>query len=505
MKLFTTRQIADIDQYTIIHEPIADVDLMERAAMQMTKWIVRNISPDKRLLFFAGPGNNGGDALAMARQLSNYEYCCEVYLLPAPSVLRNAPAINWKRLQEQGKVKCAYLNDSDDFPKITDDDVLIDGLFGSGLSRPLSGLAAELVQYLNQFPNLVIAVDIPSGLMGEDNAPNQQQPIVRADVTLTLQFPKISFFFSENSEYVGEWEVLPIGLHPDAIESMASSYVYVQKQEVAPCFDVRPRFAHKGNFGHALLIAGSQGKMGAAVLASKACLRAGVGLLTAHVPQCGYPILQTAVPEAMVDLDQHDMFFTNYPALSRFSAIGIGPGLDQKRNTVRAFLSLLESFGKPLVLDADALNILSENREALQKLPEGSILTPHPGEFRRLVGDFSSDYEALQKQIEFAQTTRCVVVVKGAYTRIVSPEGKVYFNSTGNPGMATAGSGDVLTGIVLGLLAQGFDPVDAAVAGVFVHGLAGDLAAAKKSEYALVAGDLVRYLGKAIRSLTSFD
>ncbi|MEN8116349.1 MAG: NAD(P)H-hydrate dehydratase, partial [Bacteroidota bacterium] len=449
----------------------------------------------------AGPGNNGGDALAVARQLANLDFMCEVYLLDFGKELKGSPAINRQRLEEQGKVKLKRINTINDFPEIGETDVIVDGMFGSGLSRPLEGLPADIVGEINQHLNTIVAIDIPSGLMGEDNSENIQKNIVRADNTLTLQFPKISFLFAENEEYTGRWEVLPIGLHPDGIEQVTSDYWYNEKEDIAEKIPVRSKFEHKGTVGHALLIAGSFGKLGAAVLASKGCLRAGVGLLTSHVPRTGYPIIQTAVPEAMASVDRHDSMFTEFPDLTLFSAIGVGPGLDRKQNSCKALCALLENSKVPLVIDADALNILSENKEWFKKLPEGSILTPHPGEFRRLVGETSNSYQRIQKQVEFSKEYNCIVVLKGAYTSVSTPGGKLCFNSTGNPGMATAGSGDVLTGVILGLLAQGMPSADAALIGVFVHGLAGDLAVREKSEISLIAGDIIEYMGRAFLSI----
>ncbi len=497
MKLFATKQIAEIDKYTIENEPIADIDLMERASLQMTNWLLQHFSTEQKLVFFAGPGNNGGDALAVARQMSEFDYQCEVYLLDFGKELKGSPAINWKRLEDSRLVKLSKISSIGNFPEVEESDVIIDGLFGSGLSRPLEGLPAQIVQKINQLLNVIVAVDIASGLMGEDNSGNKSEHVVRADFTLTLQFPKISFLFAENEPFVGQWEVLPIGLHPDGIDKTASPFVLLEENEIADLIPQRAKFDHKGTYGHALLIAGSYGKMGAAVLASKACLRAGVGLLTTHVPHIGYPIIQTAVPEAMVSIDQHDSIFTDFPDLNQFTAVGVGPGLGKKNNSCKALCELLEKSEVPLVIDADGLNILSEHKEWLEKLPEGSILTPHPGEFRRLVGETANSFDAIQKQQAFAENFKCIIVLKGAHTSVASPDGNVFWNTTGNPGMATAGSGDALTGIILGLLAQGMSSLNAALLGVYVHGLAGDLAAKEKSEFSLVAGDIIEKLGKA--------
>ena len=503
MKLFTTKQIAHIDKFTIENEPISDIDLMERAALQITHWIVKRYSSVQKMLIFAGPGNNGGDALAIARQLADFDYQCEVYLLDLGKELKGSPQENWKRLEDQRKVKLIRIKKEDDFPKTEMSDIIIDGLFGSGLSRPLEGLPAKIIGKINQLNNQVIAIDVPSGLMGEDNTSNIPDNIIKADYTLTFQFPKISFLFVENEIYTGKWEVLPIGLHPEGIKNTPSDFLFIEQRDIDNFMPPRTKFSHKGNFGHALLIAGSYGKIGAAVLASRSCLRSGVGLLTTHIPRLGYSVLQTAIPEAMASIDQHDSMFTQFPDLQSFTAVGIGPGLDKKQNSKKAFCELLDKINVPLVIDADGLNILAENKDWLEKLPENTVLTPHPGEFKRLTGDTENSFIRLKKQIEFSKKYQVILIVKGAFTSITTPSGKIFFNSTGNPGMATAGSGDVLTGIILGLLSQGMKPDDAAVFGVFVHGLAGDLAAIQNSEIAMIAGDIIQYLGQAFLKINS--
>ncbi len=497
MKLFSTKQIAEIDRYTITHEPVAYIELMERAAMQVTLWLKGKYNTDRKMVFFAGPGNNGGDALAVARQMADYGYHCTLCLYDRGKGLKGSPEINMQRLAGQRKAGMKYIAGINDFPETGPGDVIIDGLYGSGLSRPLNGLPAEIVQKVNSLPNEVIAIDIPSGLMGEDNSGNVTENIIEADFTLTFQFPKICFLFAENEKYTGKWVVLPIGLHQKGIEITPSEYYFTETEDVAKMILPRSKFSHKGTFGHALLIAGSYGKTGAAVLASRACMRAGAGLLTTHVPHFGYPIVQTAVPEAMVSVDAHDSIFTEFPDLASFNAIGAGPGIGMKSNTRSALHELIIQSRVPLVLDADALNILSENPEWMQFLPENTILTPHPGEFRRLAGETADSWERIQKQLQMAKNFKVIIVLKGAYTSVALPDGRLYFNSTGNPGMATAGSGDALTGIILGLLACRMKPEDAAIAGVYLHGLAGDLAAKVKSEHSLVAGDIIEHLGQA--------
>ncbi len=497
MKLFSTKQIAGIDAFTIKNEPVDDIDLMERAARQITDWMICHFSTENKMVFFAGPGNNGGDALAVARQLADSGYVCEVCFSGFGRERKGSSAINWTRLQEQGKVKLAEIRTLDNFPETAGTDILIDGLFGSGLTRPLEGFPAEMVRKINALPNTTVAIDIPSGLMGEDNTGNSPENIIRADYTLTFQFPKISFFFAENEIFTGKWEVLPIGLHPDGIAQTPSPFAFIEKEEVRKMIPPRSKFAHKGTFGHALLVAGSYGKTGAAVLGAKGALRAGAGLLTVHVPRSGYPVIQTVVPEAMASVDTHEFCFSQLPDLSPYSAVGAGPGLGMEKETQSALFELLAQVKVPLVLDADALNILSENKEWLKRLPENIILTPHPGEFERLAGQPGNSWQRLQKQMQLAQELKGIIILKGAYTTIALPDGKLFFNSTGNPGMATAGSGDVLTGIILGLLAQRIPPEHAAIAAVFLHGLAGDLAVKEKSENAMIAGDIIDFLEKA--------
>ncbi len=501
MKLFTTKQIAALDKYTIENEPIADIDLMERAALQISNRIVKLFTTEQKIVVFAGPGNNGGDALTVARQIAGLGYLCEVFLLDFGKELKGSPAINWERLEKQGQVQLNKISSIKEFPQLGETDIILDGMFGSGLSRPLSGFPAEVVDKINRLSNTVIAIDIPSGLMGEDNSENHSNTIVKADYTFTFQFPKISFLFPENEKFVGQWEVLPIGLHPEGIARTASDYFFIEKEDVVKIIPQRTTFQHKGSFGHALLIAGSYGKMGAAVLASRACLHSGVGLLTTHIPRLGYSIIQTAVPEAMASIDRHDSEFTEFPELKTYKAIGIGPGIGKKQNTARALHSLLQQVATPMVIDADALNILAENRAWLNDIPENSILTPHPGEFKRLVGDTKNSFEKIEKQLLFSKKQKVIVVLKGAFTSVSTPGGKLFFNSTGNPGMATAGSGDVLTGILVAFLAQGFSPEHAALCGVYLHGLAGDLAAAELSYPALIAGNIIDFLGNAFISI----
>jgi len=498
MKLFTTNRISELDKFTIENEPISSVDLMERASSAFVDCFLESCSTNSNLAVFCGPGNNGGDGLVIARLLSLIfkDSRIAVYVLDLGKGFSPSFEVNLKRLKEQGLAQISVICSSDQFPFLDEKNVIIDALFGAGLNRPLDGVAAALVQTINQSGAVIYAVDIPSGLMGEDNRQNISENCIRAKATITFQFPKLSFLLSENEKFVGDWKVVDIGLHQKAIQEMPHVGFYLEKCDVERLIKPRTKFSHKGTYGHALLIAGSYGKMGAAILSSKACLRSGVGLLTTHVPHNCYQMLQTAVPEVMCEIDESDLMFTGTPNLTPYSAIGIGPAISTKVNAQRGFHKLIQDVKVPLVIDADGLNILSQNLEWVSNLPEKTIITPHPKEFDRIAGDSQSGYERLQKARDLAQKHKLIVVLKGAHTQIVNTNGDVWFNSTGNPGMATAGSGDVLTGVILSLLAQGYLPDDAAKIGVFVHGMAGDFASEQQGQTALLASDIINNLGR---------
>jgi len=481
--------------------PIAPIDLVEEAVTAFVNEFRNHYSKMHRIVVFAGQGNNGADALGIARQLLDESYKVIVYLFNPTGYLSPECAENKRRLLNIDQVEFTEIRDNFIPPYLSSRDVVIDGLFGSGLNRPLSGGFAGLVKYINSTLAEIVSIDIPSGLFGEDNRENDKDCIIRANKTFTFNFPKLSFLMPENEVYVGEWKVLNINMHPQAVADTPTNYYLVTEEDIACVFQPRKRFTHKGTYGHALLVAGSRGKLGAAQLSARACLRSGVGMLTVHLPKCGELMMQTALPEAMVDLDAHVDFFTVAPDITPYTTLGVGPGLGQQIETAVALDELMSAVIKPVVLDADALNLIASNKDILNKIPTRSILTPHPKEFDRLAGASNSAYERLQKAREFAKEHRLCVVLKDAYTAICTSEGNVYYSVCGNPGMATAGSGDVLTGIILGLLAQGYEPETAAVAGVFLHGTAGDLAAAQWSERGMIAGDLIDSLGKAFKQV----
>ena len=505
MKILTSSQLKELDKYTIAHEPIASIDLMERAAIALTNAIIRRWDKSFKMVVFAGPGNNGGDALAVARMLSQRGYHVEVFLFNTKGKLSEECQTNLERLKMCGSVYFTEISTQFDPPELTESHVVIDGLFGSGLNKPLSGGFAAVVKYINASKAQVAAIDIPSGLMGEDNTYNIRQNIVHADVTLSIQLPKLSFLFPENEDVVGEWELLDICLKQSYIDATASPFSILGEEVIRPIIKPRKRFAHKGSFGHGLLIAGSYGMAGASILSAKACLRSGIGLLTVHTPIHNHDILQISVPEAIVQTDIHERYFAQPTDLSRYKAIAIGPGLGQEEDTALAMMEQIQGSNLPIILDADAINILSTHRNWLSRLPKRCILTPHLGELERLIGKCMDTYERLTKVKELAAYLQSYIIVKGAWTTIVTPEGEYFFNPTGNPGMATGGSGDVLTGILLALVAQGYSREEACKLGVYIHGLAGDIAAEEMTETGMISSDIINALPNAWKKIRQTD
>ena len=505
MKILNSEQVKKLDTFTIKNEPIESINLMERASKVCVKWIKKKYSKKYSFLVFIGPGNNGGDGLAISRLLSDKGYKVKVFL--RPNKLSNDAQINKERLIADRNVKIFSLNDIKHFPKIKKNDIIIDALFGSGLIRPINGFYGELIKKINEHKTKIISIDIPSGFFTENNDQLTKDKTggyinaIKANYTLSLELPFLSFFFPDAQEHVGKFYNLSIGLSKDYLKSIKTDFVYIDKSYAKKLLIKRKRFEHKGDFGHALIIAGSYGKMGAASLSAKACLKSGVGLLTVHVPVSGYEIMQISVPEAMVCIDESGTRFCKSDEQNLYNAIGIGPGIGQKKATENFLTGVLKNAKNPVVLDADALNILSKNNEIYKFIPQNSILTPHVGEFKRLVGKTNSFYERYKKQIELAKTHKVIVVLKGAYTSIATPAGKLYINSSGNQGMATAGSGDALTGIITSFLSQGYKPVNAAILGVYIHGLAGDIAKKKNGEHALLSSDIILNLGNAFKEI----
>ena len=503
--------VADLraaDAQTIAREPIASIDLMERAATRFTERVIHHHRAHRfgdpttvRYVVVVGMGNNGGDGLVVARLLHHSGIPLRVVRVlhsPEPSADNR---VNYQLLKGTG-VDVAEITAAEGGVEIHDNEVVIDAIFGTGLNKPLTGLAASAVERINASSRPVIALDIPSGLFAEDNATNDPKHIVRATLTITFEVPKLAFLLAENAAFVGDWEVVPIGLDPHFLRECPVSHQLVQRDDGMGLLRPKPRFAHKGTFGHALIVAGGSGHYGAAVLATRAALRSGAGLVTAHVPRGCVPVVHAAAPEAMCSVDMAEQGVTHLPALAGYSSVGIGPGLGVSDDTSSVVKRLIQDAQAALVIDADGLNVLAENPTWLAFLPPSTILTPHPKEFDRLVGATSrTGYERLESARQFAIKNKCIVVLKGAWTATCAPSGNVYFNPTGNPGMAKGGSGDVLTGLLSGILAQGYSPLHAAILGAYLHGSAGDIAARTLGMDGMKAGDIIEALPMAWQDL----
>lgn len=476
---------------------------MERAAKTITRTIMDEWTDRTPMVIFAGPGNNGGDSLAVARLLAEENYKVSVYLFNIHNKLSDDCAANKQRLIDSKRVgHFTEVTLNFDPPELTEDMVVIDGLFGSGLNKPLIGGFASLVKYINQCPAKVVSIDIPSGLMCEDNTYNIHSNIIRADLTLTLQQKKLSMMMADCQKYIGRLRVLDIRLSKEYIDKTEANCRILEEQDVRRLLMPRDDFAHKGAMGNALIIAGSYGMAGAAVLATRACLRSGVGKVTVHTPRRNYLVMQTAVPEAVMQMDHEETYFSESVDSTDFDALGIGPGLGLVENTAIALIGQIRRTSCPIVADADALNILANHQAWMQQLPSGIIMTPHPKEFDRMAGSASNnDYERLIRAQQMAEHIKGYIILKGHHSALCMPDGHIVFNATGNSGMATAGSGDVLTGILTALLARGYDKGTACQLGMYLHGLAGDLAAKEVGKESLVASDIIQFLPKAFLKL----
>jgi NAD(P)H-hydrate epimerase len=465
---------------------------MERASNAFLSWFMDHYENNLQVSIVAGTGNNGGDGLAIARLLHHQGYQIKCFVIRGGVPESVDFARNLERLREV--LPIVEISEDSQIQQIDDPDVIIDGIFGSGISRPVEGLYLGIVNYIKNSVSEVVSIDMPSGLYCDDHTPGLA---INATHTVSFQRPKLAFMVPQNGRYVGDWHVVDIGLDEGFIEEMDTDLHLIDEQQIRSFIQPRKKYSHKGTYGRALLVGGSSGKMGAAVLASKACMRSGPGLLTVQVPGCGYGILQNSIPEAMVLIDEGEKFIESVFDVERFSTLGIGPGLDKQQATVKMMSRLLPNLEYPIVVDADAINILAENRELIHHIPAHSILTPHPLEFERLLGEELNDFEKLKKGSAFCIDHQLFIVLKGAHTAVLCPDGRIFFNNTGNPGMATGGSGDVLTGMITGLLAQDYSSFQAALIGVHLHGLAGDLACEKFGEHSLIASDIVSFISEA--------
>jgi len=499
MKIFTAEQIYLADKSTIERQQISSTELMERAATGIFNWIhARMQGAQTKIHLFCGIGNNGGDGIALARHLQDHGYHMGVYVVNYSKKRSPDFLINLERLKDR-KIWPVFLEKGSDFPELGPEDIVVDAIFGIGLNRNPDDWVGNLMAHINDSRAFILSIDVPSGLFLHQAA-TQKNRVIRSDYVLSIQAPKLVFFLPETGVFAKNWEILDIGLDAEFMAATETEYELVSKRTALRRYIPREKFSHKGTYGHSIIIGGSYGKIGAVSLASMACLRVGSGLVTAYAPKCGYRSLQTAHPEIMVITDSGNKYIQNIQFSMEPRAIGVGMGLGTNDKTVRAFSDFLSVNSRPLVIDADGLNILSAHKDLLRKLPPQTVLTPHPKELERLIGSWKNDFDKLAKAKSFAKAHNCILVLKGAHT-ITIYGGKGYVNPTGNPGMATAGSGDVLTGIITGLISQGYQPLDAAIFGVYLHGSAGDFAMENLGYQALIASDIIACMGKAYLNL----
>jgi len=502
MKIFNTREIRDIESFTIDTEGITTLDLIERVAEGISCEIAVKWNTSKPLAIFAGPGNNGADALATARLLYEQGYKPEVFLFNiGGDKLSDECATERDLLRKIQGLDFTEVVSTFSLPDLNESYLVIDGLFGSGLSRPLSGGFVSLVQYINESHATVVSIDVPSGLYGEWNPEIINRNVIHAHLTLAIQFPRLAFFISDYRELVGEWKVLDIGLSSYKIRNTQPQFYIVERNDVKRMLRPRNIDASKADFGSAIIFAGSYGMMGAAVLAGKGALRSGAGKVTVNSPRCGFNILQTAIPEAMFKDDRDDLILTEIAPEGKYSAVAVGPGIGTRDRTLRALEEFLAAAQSPVILDADALNCIAARPSLLNSIPVLSILTPHAGEFDRLFGVQNSMDARLRKAIDVARYYNIFIILKGHNTAVVRPDGKIYFNSSGTPALATPGSGDVLTGVLCGFMAQDYSPEYSAILATYIHGMAGEMAAETHGTYGVTAGDVADNIGRAINTI----
>lgn len=490
MKLFTAAQIKSWDAFTMKSQSLSNLELMERAASAAFEWIVQHYSLSHSFFVFCGPGNNGGDGLIISRKLIEEGYRIHVFvsedaaqLPPYKDLIDHLKTLSPNRIHVLSDAKQFNLSEG----------VVIDALFGTGLNKPISDPYLSIIQYINENAGEVVAIDVPSGLYTDKNP--EGDVIIKAKHTLTFETYKPAFLIDSSADFLGKITTLSFGLSKEFYQQNESRYEIIDEQLIQGIYRKRSPFTHKGDFGHAAILAGSYGMMGAAVLATRSCIRSGAGKVTAYIPECGYQILQTTNPEVMCRIfgEKH---LEKIEMDGEFSSMGVGPGMGIEQ-TADILENIFEHYQGSLVLDADALNAIGKQQSLINKIPPNTILTPHPKEYERLFGKLPSGMEKYEHAVEQATKFKIIVILKGHYTFIALPDEKGYFNINGNAGMATAGSGDVLTGIITGLLAQKYAPKEAAILGTYLHGLAGSIAAIEISQEALIANDIINYLGKA--------
>jgi NAD(P)H-hydrate epimerase len=493
LKLLNSKQSQEADIFTILNEPIRSSDLMERAAKAFTKALIEKfIDRNKTILVFCGKGNNGGDGLAIARQLIDEGYQnIQIFIADFSDKSSEDFEFNLDRLI----LKDADINSIKTAQEIEiqEVDIIIDALLGTGLNKVISGEWQKLVEKINQLVGYKISVDIPTGMPSDGELFNDC--IIKSDWTITFQRPKLNFLLPLSNPYIKEWKVVNIGLNEEFIQNTSSPYFWFWKADVQQYLKIRSPFEHKGLLGHALIIAGTEETMGAALLCTEACHRSGAGLTSVLIPKSGLSALNTRIPEAMYC--DKETFVT--ADLEKYNVIAIGPGFGTSTAALSILKDVLNRFKRPIVIDADALNILAEHQDLLTLLPENSVLTPHMKEFDRLFGTHKGWWKRIATAFKKAVELKVYIVLKNRYTMIFTPEGLCFFNSSGSPAMASGGMGDALTGMIASFIAQN-DMIEKAVQlAVFSHGYTGEQLAQKM--HVVPASHLIKQIPYCLREL----
>lgn len=503
MNILSAKQIKEIDSLTLERQHIKSIDLMERVATLCADSILKKLEPNNKVIVFAGMSDNGGDGLAIARLLYGYNIPVKVVVVNHRKKFSTDAQINFDFLPKSLKSNYIQVDTGEDVQKIKLDEntVLIDALLGTGVKNQMTGILKAVCDKINSSPCKVISIDIPSGLLPDSSSVEFLDSCVYSNLVLTLQFPNLALLMPENKYISPNFEIIDIGLDEKAIIDQKTNYHYLEDDTISKLLKSRNKFSNKGNYGHALLYAGSSGKSGAAIISAEACLRSGAGLLTVHSTKHIAEALTYRLPEAMTRIDENESYISSIESTKNYSAIAFGPGVGIADETQQVLKSIIQLFQGRIVIDADGLTILSENKTWLEFLPRDTILTPHPKEFERLVGSFEDNFDRLTKAQDFAVKYGCILVLKDTHTHICMPDGSVVFNSVGNPGLAKGGSGDALTGIILGLLSRGYSPPVATIIGVYLHGLAADLCVIEMSEESLLITDVINKLPYALKKL----
>lgn len=503
MKILNAQQIKEVDRCSIQKQKISSWELMERASAVFVGTLCKYLTGSEKVHIFCGKGNNGGDGLAIARMLADRHFSVSVFIVQHTDKASEDFLINYEKIKTHSRIRCIKeIRQSADMDgEIKDDVICIDALLGSGINKAAEGLLKECICHINRHYKTIYSVDVPSGLfLDKENGPNDA--VVRSTCTLTFQLPKLSFFLPENAEFVGDWEVLDIGLSEECIRQHATSYFTIDLSFVSSLCIPRKKVSAKWDYGHCLIVAGSAAMPGAAVMCVCSALRSGCGLVTIHSVEKVVDKVSQYYPECLLSVDSYSTNIQRMPDnIEKYTSVAFGCGMGHTEDTYRVLQSLLQTTGsQKLIIDADGLNVLAQHPELADLLPSyRTVLTPHIKEFDRLFGKHYSHYQRLQTAVQMAVHKKTVIVLKSAYTAVVLPSGNVYFATFANSGMAKGGSGDVLTGLIAGLCARGYQTENAALLAVYLHAYAGLQAAQHIHPACVLPTDVITFLSDAFK------